>query len=123
MARPPIALKIVLGREKGDCAVACLATYTGKTYEEALRATMAIVPNYDGACGLHVPEIRAIAKMLGRPLRKKRTVDTDEDSGIMVLSDHVTILSRGTVIDTDGTVWDADDFLQAYDYAPWELLY
>ena len=103
--------------------MAALATYTGKTYEETLRATMVVVPNYDGACGLLVTQMRAVAKALGCPLRKRRVVDTDEDRGILVLSDHVVILSKGTIINIDGTVWDADDYLRAHDYAPWELLY
>jgi hypothetical protein len=120
---PPIALKLVVGREPCDCAIAVLATYLGLPYEDVLRAAARAVRDYDGQRGLLVAEIQAVAKALGHPLRRRATVDTDEDYGIVEFSDHVAVLWHGLVYDPDGRLWEADDYCAHYDYQPWGLLY
>lgn len=119
---PPIALRPVIGREPCDCAVAALATYLALPYEDVLRAAARVEPAYDGTSGLWVEQIKRTSSALGHPLKRRKTVDTDEDFGIVEFSDHVAVLWHGLIFDPDGRVWEADDYLRHYDYHPWGIL-
>jgi hypothetical protein len=59
---------VVPSREENDCAICALAMYCGKTYEDVLRAVAKVEPRAAGRVGLHVDEMRAVARLLGMPL-------------------------------------------------------
>lgn len=118
----PVAFRLVPGREAGDCAVACLATYCGVSYEDAHRAAIRAHPQYDGKCGLWIRHIKRAAKLLGRELKTVETYDTDEGTGILAFPDHVVLLLQGVIWDPDNSLWAAEDFFTVYGYALGPLL-
>ena len=60
---------IVPSREDNDCAICALAMYLGKTCKDVLRAVAKVEPRAAGRVGLDVDEIRAVATLLGAPLK------------------------------------------------------
>ena len=112
---------LVLGREPNDCAIASLAMYLNRSYEDALRAVSHADNKAGGKQGLFLPQIKRAAKLLGQPLRLKKKFIWEEDYGILLLSDHACILRNGLVIDPDGSVWEWDDFLSHYAYQPTQV--
>lgn len=112
----PIVTTLVPGREPFDCVIASLAMYLNVTYEDALRAVTFADKAHAGRIGLWTPEIKKAAKKLGQPLKLKKKFNIEEDYGILLLSDHATILRNGLIIDPDKTVWEYQDFLDCYHY-------
>jgi ABC-type bacteriocin/lantibiotic exporter with double-glycine peptidase domain len=112
-------IRVIPQRAPADCGVACLAMICGVTYENALVAVAQVQPN---VCvkGLWVRELKAAAKLLGYRLRMRRGFDLETDTGILNLSskkwtcEHVVILREGMVIETDGTLWEADLYLRQH---------
>ena len=124
MATPAPFLQVILQRHPMDCAVACLAMYLGKSYEEVLMAFRHNVM----AQGASMRQIQMAARKLGSPLRWSRKVDIETDCGILSVastiwkSDHVVVIKNEMVIDTDATVWEASDFFSIYSARPMSLL-
>ena len=110
-------IRVVLQRHVADCSVACLAMICGVTYENALVALAQQQPNVC-AQGVYLREMRAAARSLGFTLKSKRNYDLESDTGILNLSskrwsvEHLVVLREGLVIETDGTLWDADLYLK-----------
>ena len=110
-------LIIVPQRTSMDCGVACLASLFCVSYEKALLASHVDVLEK----GMKTRQIQDAARRLGYTLRLKRTVDLENDVGLMAVRstrwkhDHLVVLKEGMVADTDATVWDVDVFLAAYE--------
>lgn len=111
-------LRVVTQRHDGDCSVAVLGTYLGVSYEEALIALAHCQPAVLSV-GVDCRHIVAASKMLGVRLVRRKTFDMDSDEGIAWVvsddmeSDHVVVMKQGLVIDTDGTIWEAEDYMRA----------
>lgn len=103
-------IRVVLQREQSDCGIAALAAYLDISYEDVLRA-VTVTDRMQGRHGLWSRTLQRVAKRLGHRLVIKRTFDLEEDRGILRLPEHAAILWAGLVINTDGTIWDADAFL------------
>ena len=101
---------IQLQREAADCGIAALSMLLGVSYEDVLRATT-LTDRSHGRKGLWTRTLQRIAKRLGYTLLVRRTFDLEQDYGLLRLPDHAAILRNGLVIDTDATVWDADEYL------------
>lgn len=89
--------------------------FLGVRYEDVLLAFDR--PVIDG--GAWVADIKRAAAKLKMPLRLRRSFDLDSDTGILGIDfvgrpqNHVVVLHEGLVFDTDGTVWEVDDYLTA----------
>lgn len=107
-----------------DCAVAALAMLLDISYENALHAFRHNVV----ARGATVSQIRKAAERVGRTLLLRRRVDLEHDTGILCIrslkwaDDHLGILKEGIIVDTDGTLWDADVYLATYEAKVLSLL-
>lgn len=99
--------------EDADCAIVALAMYLGVSYEDVLREVALVDHRNKGRTGLWTRQIKQVAKRLGFDLRIKRTVDLDEDYGILLFSDHVAVLRNGLLLDNSGEVWDIHDYIAA----------
>lgn len=114
--RPGPFLKVVLQRHPMDCGVACLAMFLGLDYETVLVA-MGSNPATTGAT---VKTILDTAAALKHPLQWTRKFDLEADTGILGVkspewaTEHVVVLHEGMVVDTDGTLWDVDDYIKAH---------
>ena len=112
-------IKVIPQRAPADCGVACLAMLCGVSYENALVAVAQEQPN---VCvrGLWLKELRGAARRLGYRLKTCRSYDLETDTGILNLSskkwklEHLVVLREGLVIETDGTLWDADLYLKSH---------
>lgn len=120
---PPIITRYIPNREPLDCGIVALAMYLNQTYEDVLRAASDVDRKDKARNGLYEAEIRKIALILGFKLRKKKNVNLEEDFGLLCLPEHIAVLRNGLLLDTDGLVWDVDDYLKHYNYAPTGLLY
>lgn len=117
-AHSPYLLQVVCQRGPMDCGVSCLAMICGVSYENALCAVAQVQPN---VCvkGLYFTEMIKAAKLLGVKLKQRKAADLELDTGILSISapkwktDHVVVLKSGLIVDTDGTIWDADVFISA----------
>lgn len=113
-------IRLVLQRTKRDCAVACLASMTGQSYEKTLMAFKH--PVYDQ--GASIRQIQDAARRLGFFSQWSRKVDFENGQGLLAIGfkeykvncDHMVILVSGHIIDLEdpATLWDADDYLEAY---------
>lgn len=109
-------LRITTQRGNNDCGVAAIATITGKRYEDVLLAAGKNIMD----TGMTVQEILTTLEKLGMPFKWTKRIRLDEDWGILGVStpkrtspEHVCVLYDGHIYDTDGSVWEADDFLAA----------
>jgi hypothetical protein len=109
----------VKGREQSDCAIASLAMYLGYSYEDVLRVAANVDRPHRAKHGLFTDQIRVIAKELGTPLRYSRTIDWEEDYGILLLDEHAAVLRNGLIFDPDGLIWEFDDYLEHYKNEDW----
>jgi len=128
-------LQFVRQRGDSDCAVACIASLCCVSYEEALVACATVAPAVLNA-GMYINEIEQAVAVLGYPMRRirirrlgKHEYNVDEQpTGILNISakawtsDHTVILIDGYVYETDGSLWDADVFLQHHHAKPGILL-
>lgn len=105
MILPPFTT-IVPQRGHGDCGIAALATFLGRSYEDVFEATIGIAPSPHHR-GLWMSQIMRVAATFGVTLRRRRKFNIDEDTGIIgIRRDHVGVLREGIVIDSDGPmVW------------------
>jgi len=91
---------------------------TGVTYEEALLAIK--LPRVLTE-GVQLRVVRDASRKLGKPLVLHRTIDPDNDTGILgVVADtwdfeHLVILKDGIIIDgQDTSIWDFDSYMAAH---------
>ena len=124
MTPPTAFLSVVPQRHSMDCAVACLAMLFGLSYEEVLMAFQHNVI----AKGATTRQILDTAEALGRPLKRKRKVDLENDTGLLAVAskrwghDHLVVLKDEMIVDTDATIWDVDVFMAAYEARPLSIL-
>ncbi len=118
-------LHVTRQRGDSDCGVAAIATITGKPYETVLLAVGKDVSK----TGMSVQEILDTLERLGYPFRWTKRIRLDEDWGILGVStpnrtspEHVCVLYDGHIYDTDGAVWEVDDFFAAEGGKPMSLL-
>ena len=106
-------------RSTTDCAVACLASFLGRSYEEILIAAALLSPKilYNG---MQNEDMTGVAHQFGVLLRRKDAhIDLEEDSGILGVrvrghkDDHAVVLTNGRIYDpATGNDWDAEMYLQ-----------
>lgn len=112
--RLPGALHLVPQRDAiPDCSVACLATYLGLQYERVLAVAVQVNPRVL-ATGLSDHNIKRVAAKFDSVLRRTRTVDFEESSGILGCTgmNHVVVLWKGLIFELrDSTVWTPEDYL------------
>lgn len=112
-------IRVIPQRHPSDCGVACLAMICGVSYENALVAVAQVQPDVC-AQGLWLRHLRAAAKLLGYRLTARRAFDLEADTGILNLSskrwrlEHLVILREGLVIETDGTLWEAELYVKQH---------
>ena len=104
-------IKIVHQREHSDCGLACISMYLGSSYEDVLRV-VSTLDRHKGKRGLWSNTIKRVAASLGHTLKVRRRIEWDDDYGILRLPDHAVILRNGLIIETNGTVWEADTYLR-----------
>jgi ABC-type bacteriocin/lantibiotic exporter with double-glycine peptidase domain len=120
-------IRVVLQRHPADCGVACLAMLCGVSYENALVAIAQYQPDVC-VSGLQLRDLRAAARRIGFALKAQRHYDIETDTGILNLSfkkrrlEHLVVLREGLVIETDGTLWDAELYLNQNKAVPGYLL-
>ena len=118
MAGIPI-FHTVRQRSTSDCAVACLASFLGRSYEEILIAAALQTPEILHR-GMVNTDLISTARQFGVLLRiKLPSIDLEEDSGILGVRvkgakcEHAVVLSNGLIYDpSTGNVWDAEMYLQ-----------
>ncbi len=122
---PSPRLRVVKQRHSSDCAVATLAMFLGVRYEDVLVAFNKPVIDI----GVDFPkDMIAVARKLKTPLKLRKRFDHEVDDGILHVDlraqsqAHVVVLMDGLVFDTDGAVWDYDDYLIAANAKPMGLL-
>jgi hypothetical protein len=120
-------IRIVPQRNDSDCAIATLAMLSGLPYEDVL---IAAARTAECETGMYLTQIQKVASELGIELVAKKSgrYDIESDTGILRVSDrkaknyHVVVLRRGLVIETDGSLWDADVYLASKRYKAGSLL-
>lgn len=128
-------LHVVLQSERhGDCAIATLASYLGRSYEEVLFSAARVSRADVLDRGMFTGEMQKVAKRLGSVLKAKAwdRVDHDEATGILHVkarihgenySDHLVLYRRGDILDCrDGTLWDSDVYFKHFAADPVTLL-
>lgn len=120
-------LKVIPQRHAADCGVATLAMICGVSYEDALVAVAAEEPAVLTR-GVHYKHLERAALRLGFRFRRRRRYDLDTDTGILNLSstrlvaDHLVVLKEGLIIETDGSLYDADVYFAHLKARPGILL-
>lgn len=117
------AVKLVLQRSDGDCAIAAIATLSEQPYEDVFLEAAKVEPRFRGRSGLFLPHIKAICKRLGMTVQKKdRIGNWEDDDGLLVVTwqkgsrhiagrDHLVAVSYGIIADSiDGTILPAEEF-------------
>lgn len=95
----------------------------GITYEESL-LLIGIQRPLVLSSGVWINHVIRAAKTAGIPLRRRRKCNLETDTGILSVSaagwkhDHLVIVKEGMIIDTDGTIWEADVYLCASKATP-----
>jgi hypothetical protein len=113
--RDPI-LRLERQRAEGDCAIACLASITGRSYEDVLIEAAKEKGRSPHEEGLYLSAIIRVAERLGYPVRNKRPVNLVKDKGIVSVHycaghEHVLILMAGLIFETfDCTVWLPEEY-------------
>lgn len=115
---------MVAQRHAADCTVACLAMFLKVSYEDALIALGGEAPSVLRA-GAMWSQMRRAAESLGVRLVLKRRWNL-QDEGILRVKykkdEHVVVLRKGLIFDTDYRVWTFSDFYAAPPKAPFGAL-
>jgi hypothetical protein len=123
---PEACIRLVTQRGKNDCAIACLATYLGRDYEEVLIAAGRVSRTVWSA-GLSGPEHVKVARALGVTAKWTRSFNLDEDTGILGVSytdddlAHDTVLIEGRIFDPEyapASLIDHDDYTRVLHAVP-----
>jgi hypothetical protein len=114
-ALPLVAM--VPQRHDADCGVAVLAMFLGISYEDALLAIGPDVPTVLRA-GVWITQLREASAKLGAPLKVKRKWDLEDADGIVQVRlpgkfNHFLLARGGLLFNTNFTVWEQEDYLQA----------
>lgn len=115
---PDVVMSVPPRLKSNDCSTWALATLTGRPYADCLQAA-AKEDARAGESGLWWSQVIRMAKRLGVTLRCKRRAALHEDTGILCVTfadgtPHSVVLKQGPIIlDADGTVWTAEDYLAA----------
>lgn len=120
-------VKLQVQRAPGDCAICALSMLLGVPYEDVLGAA---VKTTGGSrvhhAGMLTRDMKRTAKKLGVALALRRSVDLEQDEGILSLAAgehcHAVLLKAGLIFDGDGTVWVPDVYLAATRYRVLSLL-
>jgi ABC-type bacteriocin/lantibiotic exporter with double-glycine peptidase domain len=112
-------------RAEGDCGIACLAMFIGRSYEDVLAAASA--SEFDVQIhrrGIYLTQIIRIAKRFGVTLRRQKTFQPDEVAGLLSVTlrstaferpDHIVILHEGLILEMAyQQVWDYEDFIREH---------
>ena len=129
MSTAPAMVRLV--RQNGvhlDCAVACLATLFGVTYDEALVECSQVAPDVLEA-GMNWQQIRAAAERLGAETKliRRGRYDIEDATGVLNVRsrsiDHAVFLWEGRVLEGNGELWlSPDDYCRHYRVRPGSLL-
>ena len=117
-------VRMVKQENPADCGLVALAMYLGLKYEEVFAVSVQRKRDKDvREKGMYTKDFLRIAKRLGYTLKLKRSIDYDEDTGIVsvekleadgaLFSQHVVLLRFGLFFDTDLSVWEPSDYLDA----------
>ena len=104
---------IIRPEEGADCAILALAFYLGEPYDDVLRVVARVDPDA-GKEGLTTRQIKKVAAVMGHPLRTKKSVNFDDDYGIVLWRDHANVIRNGLLFESNGTVWDPTDYFMAF---------
>lgn len=112
--------------DHGDCAVSAIELACGVTYERALEAALALVPDVLTR-GMTIGEIRCTVEALGFEVRWRRSrYDLHDDTGILSVDNHVVYLWEGRIVEPKADrrqLWlDPEQFLHHYHYTVSGLL-
>jgi hypothetical protein len=106
-------IKVIPQRGEGDCAIACLAMYLDKSYEDVLAAAVGRSKNTRvHRTGMTPQQVLNIGKALGVDMKwQKKHIDLETACGVLYfehgVTAHVVVVKAGLVIEPDGgTVWD-----------------
>lgn len=110
----PLAIKPIVQTGIGDCAIAALAMYTGKSYGEAASVAVRFAPKAF-ARGMWCTEIQKAAAALGVHLKQTRRFSIDEDTGILCVDNpdgaHAVVLFHGLIVNSaDGQIWEPEAY-------------
>lgn len=105
---------VIRPEEGADCAIICLAFYLGEPYDDVLRVVSVVDTKHKGKRGLTTRQIKKVAEAMGHPLRTKRHINFDDDYGIIMFQDHVVVLRNGLIFETNGMVYDYQDYAMAW---------
>lgn len=125
----PVFIEPIANKENGDCCLACLVMWTGRSYQDVVAAAPPKA-YYKGMTNTAVVETAA---KLGTSFVRRRKFDIYEDDGILMLlpepkkkgrSDHAVLLLNGTVLDPfNNRLWlDVEVYMKTEGYRPGELL-
>jgi hypothetical protein len=124
----PIFIEPVINREMGDCALACLVMWTGRSYQEVI----SVCPPGAHKQGMWNRDVVKAGAALGATFERKRKFNLHEDDGILMLNpvpskgrpSHTVVLLDGMVLDPyNGRLWlDVDIYLKTERYEIGELL-
>ena len=124
----PVFIEPIINREQGDCTLACLVMWTGKSYQDVIAAC----PVGAHKKGLWNYQVVEAAALLGSVLTTKRRYDIHEADGILMLHPgpakgrppHSVVLIDGMVLDPyNGRLWlDVDVYLRQERYRAGVLL-
>jgi hypothetical protein len=130
VSEPAPVIRIVRHRTENTCVAAALASLLGVTYEQVIAVGAQVDPQH-WQWGWSIGETEEIARRLGRPLRRRRTYDLDEDTGLLSLTmrprGHLALLVDGRIYsmdELDGSVgvWRPDVYLAYHKARPGLLL-
>jgi len=115
---PDVMMHLTPRVKSNDCAIWSLKTLTGRPYADVMDAVKR-EDKKKGNEGLFWTQVIKAAKRLGIKLAEKKT-DLNEDTGILAVTfkeddeNHAVVLMQGPIIlDSDGTVWQAEDYITA----------
>lgn len=117
---------MVWQRHEADCGAAVLAMLLHISYEDALLALGGEEPDILRG-GVWMATVRKAAKRLGVTMRLKSRWDPDDDEGIVQILlpgrfNHFVLLRGGLFFNTNGTVWDPEDYYRSRKAKPGKLL-
>jgi hypothetical protein len=125
-------VKIELQQGVADCGITALAMLLGRSYLDVLTAAITKKHPRPHQAGMHTRQVQAVAKRLGVSLVLRRSWDLEASCGLLSVEKmgakpdefnfHMVLLKFGLIFDTDGTVWEPDDYFQTEKFRPVSLL-
>jgi hypothetical protein len=121
-------VQLQVQRAPGDCGICALSMLLGLPYEDVLGAA---VKTTGGSRvhhnGMMTRDMRRTAKKLGIHLALRRSVDLEQDEGVLSLQSdehggHAVLLKAGLIFDGDGTVWEPESYFASTGYRVLSLL-